>query len=245
MSVTPPFQSPYGAFNLTRYPARANEALLAWCSADTLALEEVHRREIPGSRIVVVNDTHGALSVALQPQALWTDSALAVLALRHNERANSRTETPVFWSTQTPISTADMVVFRIPKLKAYFEYQLSQLARLLPTGATVLAAGMDKHLSAHTADILERHIGPTRRLPGQRKARLFCATRDDRPARDSSNVNAAYFCAPLDAELLGLPNPFIALNSTFEVEVVIKPSHIGWRQLRNLHTRWHGRDSTT
>jgi 23S rRNA (guanine1835-N2)-methyltransferase len=208
MSVTPRFQSPYGAFDLTRYPARVDETLHAWSSADTLALEEVHRRGIPGSRVLVVNDAHGSLCVALQPQALWTDSALAVLALRRNERANSRIETPVFWSTQIPNSTPDMAVLRIPKQRAYFEYQLSQLARWLPEGATVLAAGMDKHLSAHTAQILEHYIGPTQRLPGQRKARLFSAIRDDRPARDFSNVNAGYRCAPLDIELCGLPNVF-------------------------------------
>lgn len=208
MSVTPSFQSPYGAFDLTRYPERVNEALLAWCSADALALEEVHRRAIPASKILIVNDTQGALCVALQPQALWTDSALAVLALRRNERANSRSETPVFWSTQTPISTPEAVVIRVPKQRAYFEYQLSQLARWLPAGTTVLAAGMDKHLFAHSAEILERYIGPTQRLPGQRKARLFIAMRDNRPAEDISKVNAAYFCAPLDAELHGLPNVF-------------------------------------
>lgn len=208
MAVIPSFHSPYGEFKLARYPARVNESLLAWCSADALALEEVHRREVAGSRILVVNDAHGALSVALRPQALWTDSALTVLALRRNERANSCTETPVFWSTETPAITPEMVVFRIPKQRAYFEYQMSQLARWLPEGTPVLAAGMDKHLSMHSAEILERYIGPTERLPGQRKARLFCATRDDRPARDSSNMNAVYFCAALDAQLHSLPNVF-------------------------------------
>lgn len=204
----PRFESSFGVFDLTRYSSRADEDLLAWCAADSLALEEVSRREIPGSEIVVVNDSHGALCVALQPQALWTDSALAVLALRHNERANSRIETPVFWSTEIPVSTPTLVVLRIPKQRAFFEYQLSQLASWLPAGATVLAGGMDKHLSAHTAQILERYIGPTQRHPGRRKARLFSAVRDDRPATDCKNVNATYYCAPLDAELQGLPNVF-------------------------------------
>jgi 23S rRNA (guanine1835-N2)-methyltransferase len=210
MTATPSpthFQSPYGTFELRRYPARTDDNLLAWCSADTLALDEVHRREIPGSRILVVNDTHGALCVALQPQALWTDSALAVLALRHNERSQSRIETPVFASTQTPTVSPDLVLLRIPKQRTYFEYQLSQIALLLPQGATVLAAGMDKHLSRHTAPILEHYIGPTQRLPGQRKARLFCAVRDDRPAVHS-HTDATYYCAPLDAELRSLPNVF-------------------------------------
>lgn len=210
MKLTPGpsrLHSPYGVFELHRYPSRAGDSLLAWCSADTLALEEVHRRAIPGARILVVNDSHGALCLALQPQALWTDSRLAVLALRQNERANSRPETPVIWSTETPTVAADLVVLRVPKQRAYMEHQLSRLAALLPAGATVLASGMDKHLSPHTAGILERYIGPTERLPGRRKARLFSAVRDHRWV-DDRNFNAAYYCAYLDAELDNLPNVF-------------------------------------
>ena len=138
-------ETPYGAFQLNCYPARPNERLVAWCSADTLLLEETHRRGILGSGILVVNDTYGALCVALEPHALWTDSALAVLALRHNERANRRTQTRIVWSTEVPPAAPELVVLRIPKQRPLFEYQLSQLARLLPEQTTVLAAGMDKH----------------------------------------------------------------------------------------------------
>ena len=96
---------------------------------------------------------------------------------------------------------------RIPKQIPYFEYQLTKLACQLPPGTTVLAAGMDKHLSPHTADSLERIIGPTRRYRGQRKARLFSAIRDDRPVPES-NGTAAYFCEPLGEELHALPSVF-------------------------------------
>lgn len=199
--------SPYGAFNLNRYPARAGETLLAWCSADVVALEEVHRRAIAGSRILVVNDTHGALCVALQPQALWTDSWLSMLALRQNEHANSRMETPVIWSTETPTAVPDLVVLRVPKQRVYLEHQLSQLAQRLPTGATVLASGMDKHLSPNTAEMLERIIGPTERLPGQRKARLFIAVRENRPVI-YGDKNTRYYCELLGVDLDNLPNVF-------------------------------------
>lgn len=200
-------QSPFGTFSLARYPARPDEALLAWCSADTLLLEEVHRRRVPGSRILVVNDAYGALSIALQPQAMWTDSALAAVALRHNAQANSCIEPPILWSTQTPLAAPELVVMRVPKLRPFFEYQLSQLARCLPPGATVLAGGMDKHLSPHTAQMLERWIGPTERHRGQRKARLFSAVLDNRAAPEFQ-ATAGYHCEPLDAVLHGLPNVF-------------------------------------
>ena len=74
-------QTPYGDFRLLRYPSRRDEPLLAWCAADLLLLEALHSREVDPGQVLVVNDDHGALCVALQARALWTDSALAVLAL--------------------------------------------------------------------------------------------------------------------------------------------------------------------
>jgi 23S rRNA (guanine1835-N2)-methyltransferase len=201
------YRTPYGSFELQRYPARRAEPLQAWCNADSLLLDEIHSRSIPGDSILVVNDEQGALCVALQPLALWTDSALSALALSRNQHANGQTATPVVWSTQTPSCLPGCVALRIPKQLPYLEYQLSRLARLIPVGATVLAAGMDKHLSPRTAQILERYIGPTTRQPGQRKARLFCATRDERPA-PAVNATSVYFCDALGSELRALPNVF-------------------------------------
>ena len=201
------YQTPYGRFELQRYPARRQEPLRAWCAADTLLLEATAGLSVPGEDTLVVNDEHGALCVALQPAALWTDSALSAQALKHNCDANQRSPTPVVWSTQTPSCAPACVVLRVPKQLPYFEYQLARLARLMPTGATLLAAGMDKHLSPRTAKILERYIGPTERQRGQRKARLFRATRDERPPA-TDNATATYYCESLDAELRALPNVF-------------------------------------
>jgi 16S rRNA G1207 methylase RsmC len=199
--------TPFGNFRMARYPARGTEALLGWCSADLLLLEEVHRRGLYDRQTLAVNDAYGALSVALQPQALWTDSALSAIAMQRNAQANSRSAPPVLWSTQSPPPTPELVVMRVPKLRPYFEFQLSRLARCLPPGATVLVAGMDKHLSPHTAQLLERWIGPTERFRGQRKARMFRAIRDDRAAADLPAL-ARYYCEPLDASLQALPNVF-------------------------------------
>ncbi|MEZ5573170.1 MAG: class I SAM-dependent methyltransferase [Halioglobus sp.] len=199
--------SPFGSFTLNRYPLHPDQTLLAWCSADTLLLEEVWRRQVPGAGTLVINDAYGALSVALCPQALWTDSKLSALALRSNEQINSTVHTPIIWSTQLPPASPQLVVMRVPKQRPFFEYQLQQLARALPEGAVLLAAGMDKHLSRHTAQLLERYIGPTQRCRGQRKARLFTAVRDARISALGNDI-ARYHCEELDAEVHSLPNVF-------------------------------------
>ncbi len=201
------YRTSYGTFELHRYPARRQEPLQAWCAADSLLLEAISKLPVTAEDILVVNDEQGALCVALQPAALWTDSALSAQALERNCRINDRERTPLVWSTQSPSCKPACVALRIPKQLPYLEYQLARLARLMPPGATLLAAGMDKHLSPRTAQILERHIGPTERQRGQRKARLFCATRDDRPA-STYNATATYHCEVLDAQLRALPNVF-------------------------------------
>jgi 23S rRNA (guanine1835-N2)-methyltransferase len=201
------YRNPYGAFELRRYPARREEPLQAWCAADTLLLEASHTLEHEAQRTLVVNDEHGALCLALQPGALWTDSALASLALQRNEETGGSGTTEVVWSTQMPAFLPALVVLRVPKQLPYLEYQLSRLARCMPAGATLLAAGMDKHLSPRTASLLERHIGPTVRHRGRSKARLFSATRDTRPAQ-SDNAAAVYHCDALEGELRALPNVF-------------------------------------
>jgi 23S rRNA (guanine1835-N2)-methyltransferase len=216
--------SPYGTFELARYPGRPDDSLLAWCAADSLLLEEVYQRGTPGSAVLVANDAHGALCVALQPQALWTDSALAAIAMGHNARVNARIETPVVWSTQVPNLKTRLVVLRIPKQRPYLEYQLSQLARIVQEGTMVLAAGMDKHLSPHTADIFERFFGPTQRHPGQRKARLFSAIRDDRPVPTSDGAST-YFCEPLGDNLHALPNVFSSEKLDIGTRFLVEQLH--------------------
>lgn len=218
------YQTPFGDFDLVRYPARSKETLQAWCSADTLLLEEIYRLKPPVDGLLVINDSHGALCVALQPQALWTDSALTLQALRHNAARNQRDPTPVIWSTEPPPSGATFVVVRIPKNLPYFEYQLRELTKYLPTGATVLAAGMDKHLSPHTAAILERFIGPTQRHRGQRKARLFSAVKDRRPAIPEDDTGT-YYCESLSANLHSLPNVFSRDNIDIGTRFLLTQLH--------------------
>jgi len=201
------FQAPQGTFELRRYPARRAEPLKAWCAADALLLEEVERRGLDGEDCLVVNDEHGALCVALAPPQLWTDSALSVIALERNLARNRRPPVAIRWSTEAPAPGFTLVILRVPKQLAFFEYQLAGLARALAPGALVLAAGMDKHLSPHTATLLERYIGPTQRHRGERKARLFSALRDSHPA-PAPPAPDRYRCAPLDAELVALPNLF-------------------------------------
>jgi 23S rRNA (guanine1835-N2)-methyltransferase len=201
----------FGNLDLLRYPTRPEEPLQAWCAADTLLLEHIHALGLPGRDLLVVNDEHGALCVALQASALWSDSALSGLALKHNLERNKRRPIPLVWSTSEPFDAAAnapaLVVMRVPKQLPLFEYQLGKLAATLAPGARVVAAGMDKHLSARVASLLEHYIGPTQRHRGQRKARVFSCVKDQRRPVAAA-ATAAYYCQPLGVELIALPGVF-------------------------------------
>lgn len=204
--------TPFGAFQLQRYPARKQELLRAWCGADLLLLETVAAAPLPGS-VLVVNDDFGALCLPLAAAGadctLWTDSALTAQAVAENARANNGPPAAqVVWSIDTPPVGSALALLRIPKQKALLEQQLSQLARLLPAGATLLAAGMDKHLPQGLDDLFSRHIGPCERLPGRHKAHLWRAQRGTQPAAAAPTPWSSYFCQPLGAELRALANVF-------------------------------------
>lgn len=192
---------------LRRYPTRPRDPLQAWCAADLLLLEAAAESGISPDDTLVVNDEHGALATVLQPRASWTDSALAATALAHNLSRNQLPPVPVHWSTDSPGGDYSLVLLRVPKKQAYFEYQLARLQQCLSPGTTLVCGGMDKHLSPHTASLIERYFGEVRRHRGERKARLFSARRNDAPPANTP-PRSSYFCEELEASLVTGANLF-------------------------------------
>jgi 23S rRNA (guanine1835-N2)-methyltransferase len=166
--------------------------------------------------------------VALQPAAVWTDSALSVIAIRENLKFNGRKAVAIIPSTESPAGDYAGVIMRVPKVLRYFEYQLAGLAAVTAAGTPVLAAGMDKHLSPRVANLLEHYIGPTERRPGRQKARCFIAVRDGRPAC-APPKELDYHFDTLEAPLVSLPNVFsgekIDIGSRFLLDNLGQLSH--------------------
>ncbi len=205
---------PFDTFDLRQYPpVKQGQAFNA---ADMLLVEGAIASGISGEHTLVLNDEFGALCVALEPGMLWTDSFLANIAATQNLIQNKLEPVEALWSIDSPAGQVaaglcQLVVIRAPKQLAYFEYQLSQLAQLLPASTQVLVAGMDKHLSPRTAQLLETYIGATRRHRGQRKARLFSALKEELCSVPFPG-DSEYYCEALQAKLVSLPNVFAREN---------------------------------
>ncbi len=182
--------APQGSFILHRLPHRPRELLRAWDAADEYVLDFLAEQSFePNDRLLIVNDTFGALAVALHhinPQAL-SDSYLSQQATRINLLNNSMTASPLEdWqscNTNPPVKLIsslealngvfDCVVIKVPKTLALLEDQLIRLRPHLHSESRIIVAGMVKALPPTVWKLLERLLGATSTSLARKKARLI------------------------------------------------------------------------
>ncbi len=172
------FECQSGEFEIERYPRRANDALQAWDAADELLLRQLADRGETLGDILIVNDSWGALSLALahrRPSAL-SDSYLAHAATRENLKRNQIDLAAVRLLTSfDSLPHMDTVVMKVPKSLALLEDQLHRIAPHLHDKTTILAAAMTRHIHMSTLDLFAKILGPVRTSLAEKKARLiFC-----------------------------------------------------------------------
>ena len=202
--------TPGGTITLQRYPRRRGEQKLAWNSADLLLLDYAAASGSAPANTLVVNDEFGALAVSLGAECcVWSDSALARLALCQNAELNSLKPPRLIPVTETPAGDFSLVLLRVPKQLSLLRYQLQILRESLAEGTLVVCGGMDKHLPRTLADTLEEFLGETERHRGERKARLF-SVRVDKSCSATEVQGRQYFCEELGLQISSRPNVFSA-----------------------------------
>ncbi len=170
-----------GEFVLSRLPKRPKELLLAWNAADEYLLDTLATCD-ERSRTMIVNDSFGALAVALsafRPHAL-SDSYLSQQATRLNLLENNLPEHSVCLlnSLESLEGVFDRVLIKAPKTLALLEDQLIRLRPHLTPTTQVIVAGMIKALPASVWKLLERLVGPTTTSLAKKKARLIFVSVD-------------------------------------------------------------------
>lgn len=177
----PVFDTPFARLeDLQREPEHRGETLQAFDAADEYLLNALSGQNLPSSsRILILNDSFGALACALSRHFAVVssgDSHLAHQALLKNlQRHPSPTTERVQFvpSSQEWQGPFDRVLIRIPKTLALLEEQLIRLQGHLAEGAQVLAGSMIKHLPQGAGVLLERYIGPVQASLAVKKARLL------------------------------------------------------------------------
>ena len=170
---------PQGQFQLQRLPFLRNDTLQAWDAADEYLLNHLDEQAIlkPDSRVLIVNDSFGALACGLsayQVTAL-SDSWLSQQANRINFQANQLdlSQLNLLDSLTLPTSQFDCLLIKVPKTLALLEYQLHLLKPCLHADTQIIAAGMVKNLSANVWKLVEKIWGPTSSSLAVKKARLI------------------------------------------------------------------------
>lgn len=226
--------TPFGALELHRYPKPAiaegkQQPLRAWDAADEYLLGWLaqHLNE-PSSgtdrannnqderNALILNDSFGALSVALSHLTRWSqsDSYLAQQGCRANLQTNSdaaaSASKPITLlnSLEWPTQTMQLVVIKIPKTLALLEHQLYHLRPLINPESVIVAAGMTKNIHRSTLALFERIIGPTKTSLAQKKARLIFTQPQPQQWHGNSPYPSQYFVPELDVTMSNHANVF-------------------------------------
>ena len=183
----PLLDSPFAQLALIRQPEQHNDPLQAFDAADEYLLSYLAEQQLTtATRVLVLNDSFGALAASLEGHVQVTssgDSFLGALGLEKNLARNGKAFDAVTFlpASQTPAGPFDRVLIRVPKTLALLEEQLIRLQGQLAPGAEVIAGAMVKHLPRAAGELLERYIGPMHASLAVKKARLLIATLADRP----------------------------------------------------------------
>ncbi len=209
----PLLDSPFAQLDLIRQPEQHNDPLQAFDAADEYLLNYLAEQSLSSAtRVLVLNDSFGALAASLEGQVQVTssgDSFLAALGLEKNLVRNAKAFDAVAFvpASQAATGPFDRVLIRVPKTLALLEEQLIRLQGQLAPGAEVIAGAMIKHLPRAAGELLERYIGPMHASLAVKKARLLIATAEARPTAVSPYPTRYTLDAPA-IELLNHANVF-------------------------------------
>ncbi|MBK1885567.1 class I SAM-dependent methyltransferase [Marinobacter sp. DY40_1A1] len=182
--TTAVLEFPGGRLTLNR-PGTNDPSLRAWSSADELLLQEAfeHLAIAPDSRVLVVDDQYGALTLGLSPFSpdVVADSAQLGSALALNAALNPACAAPerVFSWLQPPVGTYDLILLKIPRETDYLDWLLRWSNGALKQAGVILAAGMIKHLPDRSVDVFARTVNVEKVSRAVKKARLITCSQGE------------------------------------------------------------------
>ncbi|WP_371188472.1 methyltransferase [Thalassotalea maritima] len=167
--------------HLDRFPlAQVNRSLQAWDAADEYLLSHLqdHNLLAKNQRIVIFNDSFGALAVNLAEHSLQlvNDSFISQQGILHNlEQNNVSTDDIRLLDSVSELDTSepiDLILLKIPKSNSYLEYQLQQIQRIASASSKVISTARAKDIHTSTLKLFTKHLGETTTSLAVKKARL-------------------------------------------------------------------------
>jgi 16S rRNA (guanine1207-N2)-methyltransferase len=211
--MTEKFCTQQGEFSLYRLPKETHESLRAWDAADEYVLQHIEDLKLPPiPRILIFNDSFGALACGLQQFSPYTvsDSYLSQQATRLNFAENRLPENSLtlLKSVDALPHDIDLVIIKVPKTLALLEFQLLKLRSHLHENSQIIVAGMIKILTPSVWNLLEKIIGKTKTSLAQKKARLIFAIHDANLPTQHNPYPIRYILENTDYEICNHANVF-------------------------------------
>jgi 16S rRNA (guanine1207-N2)-methyltransferase len=177
--------------SLRRHPDVEATNLQAWDATDSLLLDAAADLLTPDSKVAVIGDNYGALTLGLLaggaaavPAAVRVHQDLVTgeRALRNNAAALGLSS----GFAQLPLGPellagADLVLLQLPRTLAELEEISDAVARHAPAGTVVLAGGRVKHMSLNMNAVLGKYFAAVQPQLARQKSRLLIASDPMRP----------------------------------------------------------------
>ncbi len=236
---------PQGRFELSRFPVRPQETLRAWDAADEYLLGYLDDAQLlhSASRILILNDSFGALACALSkyPVISISDSYIAQQGLQLNLSQNQLDNGSVefrhslmdYGQIDQPY---DLVILKVTKSLGQLEDQLHRLRPYLTPSSRIIAAGMVKGIHSSTLQLFEKIIGETKTSLARKKARLIFAQFDRALCPPENSYPKSYRLENTEYQILNHANVFsrekLDIGTRFLIENL--PSDNRFKQIVDL-----------
>ncbi|KIA72835.1 methyltransferase small subunit [Arthrobacter sp. MWB30] len=177
--------------SLSRLPDVEADNLQAYDATDKLLLETAVEYSSPDTRIAVIGDRYGALTLGalaglgVEHVRVHQDLFSGRLALRRNAQgAGAEGKFSPLELGRELLEDAELVLLQLPKALAELEEIADAVARFAAPGAVLLAGGRVKHMTIGMNSVLEKYFGSVQPQLARQKSRVLVA-------RDARPVNAA------------------------------------------------------
>ena len=255
---------PQGTFHLTRYPITDNTTLQAWDGGDLLLLDHLATLNLAQtSRVLIINDSFGALTCALSCAfssaltntlvgtnlAYYNDSLVAQKALVQNLAQNNLNPSPVTILTLDQFLSEpgeyDLVLGKIPKHLSYFQMILQVLRTKVHAGSQIIFAAMTRNISRGVYDTCTENFDAYQTSLAAKKARLVFLPPIPKQTSDQfhdQSPNQSPNHLPAQIEDLGIKEPWngytlVKLPNTFAHKGIDKGSRLLVDNLPDLQGR--------
>ncbi len=168
---------------LERFPTgQVNRSLQAWDAADEYLLNYVTEQQLikADTRILIVNDSFGALAVNFSEQNVFcvNDSYLSQAGIKNNFEQNHLDDNQLnlLSSLDELPGNIDIILFKIPKSKSMLSEQLIAIRKKYNEQTVFIASDRAKDIHSSTLKQFENILGSTKTSLAVKKARLVFST---------------------------------------------------------------------